>query len=70
MRAERAASPTPPTDSLRHEPGADVVLFGTSSIRHMQANVASILSPPLPEADRTKLAELFGHLVGVGLGLA
>jgi L-galactose dehydrogenase len=53
----------------RHEPGVDVVLFGTSSIAHMQANVASILRPPLPEADRARLAELFGRLVGVGLDL-
>ena len=54
---------------VRHEPGADVVLFGTSSIAHMRANVASILAPPLPEADRARLAALFGHLVGVGLDL-
>lgn len=54
---------------VRHEPGCDVVLFGTSSIAHMQANVASIMSPPLPEADRAKLTDLFGHLVGVGLDL-
>ena len=51
----------------RHEPGADVVLFGTSSIAHMKENVASILAPPLPEADRAKVEELFGRLVGVGL---
>ena len=54
---------------VRHEPGVDVVLFGTSSIAHMQANVASILRPPLPETDRAYLAEYFGHLVGVGLDL-
>ena len=54
---------------VRHEPGVDVVLFGTSSIGHMQSNVASILSPPLPETDRAYLAECFGHLVGVGLDL-
>jgi aryl-alcohol dehydrogenase-like predicted oxidoreductase len=54
---------------VRHEPGVDVVLFGTSSIAHMQSNVASILRPPLPEADRARLAALFGHLVGVGLDL-
>ena len=54
---------------VRHERGCDVVLFGTSNIAHMRANIASILSPPLPEADRARLAELFGHLVGVGLDL-
>jgi aryl-alcohol dehydrogenase-like predicted oxidoreductase len=51
----------------RHEPGVDVVLFGTGSIEHMRENVASILAPPLPEPDRAKLKELFGKLVGVGL---
>jgi hypothetical protein len=33
----------------------------------MQENVASILAPPLPEADRAKARALFGKLVGVGL---
>lgn len=51
----------------RHEPGADVVLFGTSDIGHLKTNVASILAPPLPAADTAKLYELFGHLRGVGL---
>jgi len=53
----------------RHQPGIDVVLFGTSSIAHLDANIASILRPPLPAADVQKLYELFGHLVGVGLDL-
>ena len=51
----------------RHEPGADVVLFGTGNPAHLKANIESILRPPLPEADRARLAELFGHLRGVGL---
>jgi aryl-alcohol dehydrogenase-like predicted oxidoreductase len=53
----------------RHEPGADVVLFGTSDIGHMRTNVASILAPPLPAQDTARLYELFGHLRGVGLDL-
>jgi aryl-alcohol dehydrogenase-like predicted oxidoreductase len=53
----------------RHEPGIDVVLFGTSSIAHLEANIASILRPPLPAADVQKLYDSFGHLVGVGLDL-
>jgi aryl-alcohol dehydrogenase-like predicted oxidoreductase len=52
---------------VRHEPGVDVVLFGTGDPAHLRTNVASLLKPPLPEADRRQLAELFGHLVGVGL---
>ena len=52
---------------VRHEPGVDVVLFGTGDSEHLRSNIASILKPPLPEADRDRLAALFGHLVGVGL---
>ena len=52
---------------VRHEPGVDVVLFGTGEREHLRANIASILAPPLPLADRQTLTELFGHLVGVGL---
>jgi aryl-alcohol dehydrogenase-like predicted oxidoreductase len=51
----------------RHEPGAHVVLFGTGTPEHLKENIQSLLKPPLPEADRRKLAELFGHLLGVGL---
>jgi aryl-alcohol dehydrogenase-like predicted oxidoreductase len=51
----------------RHEPGVDVVLFGTGDAAHLQTNVASLLKPPLPEADREKLVALFGGLKGVGL---
>lgn len=53
----------------RHEPGADVVLFGTGKVAHLEANIASILKPPLPTADTSRLAELFGRLQGVGLDL-
>ena len=53
----------------RHEPGCDVVLFGTSSIAHLRANVASILAPPLAPAAVQRLYDLFGHLRGVGLDL-
>ena len=52
----------------RHEPGVDIVLFGTGDSGHLRANVESILKPPLPESDRQKLATLFGQLTaGVGL---
>jgi aryl-alcohol dehydrogenase-like predicted oxidoreductase len=52
---------------VRHEPGADVVLFGTGEPTHLHANIAAILKPPLPETDRRMLAKFFGHLSGVGL---
>jgi aryl-alcohol dehydrogenase-like predicted oxidoreductase len=52
---------------VRHEPGVDVVLFGTGDTAHLRTNIESLLKPPLPDADRAKLAGLFGHLVGVGL---
>jgi L-galactose dehydrogenase len=52
---------------VRHEPGVDVVLFGTGDSEHLHSNIASILTPPLPAADRDRLTALFGHLVGVGL---
>ncbi len=53
----------------RHEPGADVVLFGTGSRAHLEENIRSINAPPLPPADRERLARLFGGLEGVGLDL-
>jgi aryl-alcohol dehydrogenase-like predicted oxidoreductase len=52
---------------VRHEPGVDVVLFGTGSRAHLKTNIDSLLKPPLPETDHKKIGELFGHLVGVGL---
>lgn len=52
---------------VRHEPGVDVVLFGTGKPEHLKTNIDSLLKPPLPEADHRRLGELFGHLVGVGL---
>lgn len=52
---------------VRHEPGVDVVLFGTGDAGHLRTNIDSILKPPLPAADRAKLQELFSHLRGVGL---
>ena len=49
-----------------HEPGADVVLFGTGDTAHLDANIQSILKPVLPEPVRAKLTALFGHLEGIG----
>ena len=52
---------------VRHEPGVDVVLFGTGDPEHLRTNIASLLKPPLPLADWQTLTKLFGHLIGVGL---
>jgi aryl-alcohol dehydrogenase-like predicted oxidoreductase len=52
---------------VRHEPGVDVVLFGTGDAVHLRSNVESILKPPLAAPDHAKLAEMFSHLRGVGL---
>jgi aryl-alcohol dehydrogenase-like predicted oxidoreductase len=52
---------------VRHEPGVEVVLFGTGDLAHLRTNIDSLLKPPLPDADRAKLQKLFEHLRGVGL---
>ena len=51
----------------RHEPGVDVVLFGTGDADHLRANIASLLRPPLPQADLARLREVFARVSGVGL---
>ena len=51
----------------RHASGADVVLFGTGDPTHLDANVASLLSPPLPKASVARLKAYFGKLKGVGV---
>ncbi|MQA65813.1 MAG: aldo/keto reductase [Alphaproteobacteria bacterium] len=51
----------------RHETGADVILFGTGDIRHLEANVASLLKAPLTRSSVDRLTSLFGHLEGIGL---
>ena len=53
----------------RHEPGANVVLFGSGDAGHIRQNIASITAPPLPPADRAQIQQLFGALVGVGLDI-
>lgn len=52
----------------RHQSGADVILFGTGNPDHLEANIASLLKPPLPQDDADRLIALFGHLKGIGLG--
>jgi aryl-alcohol dehydrogenase-like predicted oxidoreductase len=49
----------------RHEPGADVILTGTGNADHLEANVASILSPKLPSEVLAKLNHYFGQVDSV-----
>ena len=51
----------------RHEPGANVVLFGTGNPAHVESNINALLKPPLPPGGYQKLGELFGALEGIGL---
>jgi hypothetical protein len=72
------ASDASPTPNAGHEPCARessgyrrwlrVVLYSLSVSTTL--NQAILLKPPLPEAARQQLPELFGHLVGVGLELS
>ena len=41
-----------------HE-AVSTVLTGTNSIAHLEENVQSVLSPPLPEGDVSRLGQLF-----------
>jgi aryl-alcohol dehydrogenase-like predicted oxidoreductase len=49
----------------RDEPGTHVVLSGTGNPAHLQANLASFERPPLPEADRRRLEQIFRHVDSV-----
>ena len=49
----------------RHEPGIDVVLTGTGSVRHLEENVDSLLRPALPAAVTERLRQIFGRVYSV-----
>jgi aryl-alcohol dehydrogenase-like predicted oxidoreductase len=48
-----------------HEPGADLVLTGTGSPEHLEANVKSLLGPPLPTELLARLERSFGQVTSV-----
>lgn len=48
-----------------HEPGVDVVLTGTGDARHLEANIAAALKPPLPPEILARLGVLLGHVDSV-----
>ena len=43
----------------RYEPGVHVVLSGTGNLAHLQANIASLNRPPLPDGVVQKLRQIF-----------
>jgi aryl-alcohol dehydrogenase-like predicted oxidoreductase len=49
----------------RYEPGLDTVLTGTGSVEHLKENVASLLKPPLLDAELQRLDQLFGKVDSV-----
>jgi aryl-alcohol dehydrogenase-like predicted oxidoreductase len=49
----------------RYEPGTHVILSGTGNPDHLEANLASFERPPLPEADRRRLVQLFRRVDSV-----
>ena len=49
----------------RHEPGADVILTGTGSAEHLDANVRAILAPRLPREVLDRLDAAFGKVDSV-----
>ena len=54
---------------VRHEPGVDVVLFGTGNSEHLATNIKSILRNPLSPILVQQMSQDMGHLEGVGLDL-
>ena len=54
----------------RHEPGVDVVLFGTGDAGHLRANVAGAAQAAAAGGRSREAAKLFGHLTGIGLEFA
>src|SRR5260370_36702112 len=46
---------------VRHEPGVEGVLFGTGDPDHLRANIASLLSRPVPAPRRHTLTKLCGR---------
>lgn len=49
----------------RWEPGLDVILSGTGSIEHLEANARSLMQPPLPDDIVARLRSLFAGVDSV-----
>ena len=69
-RVAPPASSMPPTGSSATNPASTWCCSARGKAGAREINVASILKPPLPDADRARIVALFGHLEeGVGLTL-
>jgi len=49
----------------RYEPGIHVVLSGTGSVAHLEANATSLSAPPLPAEITDRLRRLFAGIDSV-----
>jgi aryl-alcohol dehydrogenase-like predicted oxidoreductase len=49
----------------RDEPGMHVILSGTGNLDHLEQNVAALKAPPLPQALRERLMEMFAGVDSV-----
>lgn len=49
----------------RYEPGTHVILSGTGSLDHLEANAQAFSQPPLPNADLARLRRVFGRVDSV-----
>ena len=54
---------------MRHEPGVNVVLFGTGNPDHLATNINSILNGPLNPIVVEQITKDMGDLEGIGLDL-
>ena len=60
-----AAIPEAAYRFCRYEPGLHTVLTGTGNVEHLKENVASLLKPPLAQADLQRLDQIFGKIDSV-----
>jgi L-galactose dehydrogenase len=62
VRAAAESLPDAAYRFCRAEPGIHAVLSGTGNIAHLEANIASIVRPPLPQDIRARLIDLFARV--------
>jgi aryl-alcohol dehydrogenase-like predicted oxidoreductase len=62
LRAVASSMPEAAYRFCRAEPGIHVVLSGTGNRDHLEQNVAAVHQPPLPEAIRQQLIDLFARV--------